>query len=131
MINGVHVSLFTPEADELRAFMRDKLALSFHDVGEGWLIFNLPIAELGVHPIDEEDFESGQPTGKSFQDLSFFCDDIYETVSQLKERGVKFTQEIVDKEYGLITRFSMPGGIEADLYQPKYGKNLSSVTDKS
>ena len=120
MINGMHVSLFTTEADELRAFIRDKLGLPFDDAGGGWLIFNLPVAELGVHPTNKEGFQPEELVGKTFQDLSFICDDIYETVSQLKERGVKFTREIVDEEYGLITRFSMPGGIEADLYQPKY-----------
>jgi hypothetical protein len=120
MINGVHVTFFTGEEEKLRAFIRDKLGLHFHDVGGGWLIFDLPSLELGVHPADNEGVESEELIGKTWQELSFVCDDIYETVSQLKERGVEFTTEISDEEYGLVTRFSMPGGIEVDLYQPKY-----------
>jgi hypothetical protein len=120
MISGVHVTIFTAEENELRAFIRDQLGLPFHDVGEGWLIFDLPRVELGIHPTNQEDLDPEDLMGKTWQELSFFCDDIYETVSQLKERGVEFTREILDEEYGLVTRFSMPGGIEVDLYQPKY-----------
>ena len=46
----MHGLLYTPEPDELRAFIRDKLGLPFTDTGEGWLIFDLPEADLGVHP---------------------------------------------------------------------------------
>lgn len=46
MIKGVHTMFYTSEANELRAFLRDKLGLnSFKDTGDGWLIFNLPEAD--------------------------------------------------------------------------------------
>jgi hypothetical protein len=50
MIHGVHLLLFSrdPEADS--AFFRDKLVFSAVDIGEGWLIFGLPRAEMGIHP---------------------------------------------------------------------------------
>ena len=41
MIRGIHAMFFTPNADELRAFIRDKLRFPFNDTGEGWLIFDL------------------------------------------------------------------------------------------
>ena len=52
MINGVHLLLYSrdPEAD--RAFFRDVLGFPSVDAGEGWLIFALPPAELGIHPGD-------------------------------------------------------------------------------
>ena len=45
MIRGVHTMFYTSAADELRAFLRDKLGFSATDVGHGWLIFDLPEAE--------------------------------------------------------------------------------------
>jgi hypothetical protein len=38
-----------------RAFLRDVLKLPSVDVGEGWLIFGLPPAEVAVHPSDSND----------------------------------------------------------------------------
>jgi hypothetical protein len=55
-------------------------------------------------------------------DISFYCDDIRHTVKELKAKGVKFTGEIVDNGYGLVTRFEVPGGFDVQLYQPRYGK---------
>ena len=55
MIQGVHTMFYSSEAEALRAFIRDKLGFSFTDVGEGWLIFNLPEADMGVHPAGAAD----------------------------------------------------------------------------
>ena len=115
MITGVHTMFYTPKAEELRAFIRDKLGFPFSDVGAGWLIFDLPEADMGCHPAD-----------KAGHDISFFCDNIYETVAELKERGVEFTLDISDAGYGLVTRFRMPGDLEVELYQPKYVKKTVS-----
>ena len=52
MFFGMHLLLYSrdPEAD--RAFFRDVLEISAIDAGEGWLIFKLPPAEMGIHPAD-------------------------------------------------------------------------------
>jgi len=118
MITGVHTMFYSSEPEEFRDFVRDKLGFSFTDVGEGWLIFNLPEADMGCHPAGGED---GKPSGT--HDISFYCDDIAETVSQLKQRGVEFTEEVSDQGYGLVTHFKMPGDIIVQLYQPRYVKN--------
>ena len=48
MIRGVHTMFYSSEPEALRAFLRDKLGLtSYTDVGEGWLIFDLPEADMG------------------------------------------------------------------------------------
>jgi len=52
MITGVHTMFYSSEPEALRAFLRDKLGFPFTDVGEGWLIFDLPEAEMGCHPAD-------------------------------------------------------------------------------
>jgi predicted enzyme related to lactoylglutathione lyase len=115
MIRGIHTMLYTHQSEALRAFFRDKLNLPARDVGAGWLIFNFSEAELGCHP-------SGPQPGKTggTHDISFYTDDIHNTVAELKSRGVEFTHEVRDEGYGLVTHFRAPGGIELQLYQPKY-----------
>ena len=117
MITGVHTMFYSSKADELRAFIRDKLRFHATDVGGGWLIFDLPEVELGCHPSDEPD---SAPTGTHH--ISFYCDDIKKTVAELKRRGVEFTGEIQDHGYGLVTHFRVPGDFAVQLYQPRYSK---------
>jgi predicted enzyme related to lactoylglutathione lyase len=117
MIKGMHAMLYSPQADALRAFFRDKLRFPYSDVGEGWLIFDAPEADLGVHPTGHE----GSPPANT-HDVSFYCDDIEKTVAELKGRGVEFTEPVADAGYGLVTYFKAPGDLVLQLYQPKYQK---------
>ena len=117
MIRGLHGMFFSSKPEELRAFLRDKLQLPFTDVGQGWLIFDLPAGDLGCHPTDGE---QGPPSGT--HDISFWCDDLEATVAELSGRGVEFFGEIEDQGFGLVTRFEMPGGVKVTLYQPRYSK---------
>src|SRR5437868_6693911 len=103
MIRGMHAMFYSSKADELRTFLRDKLGLKGSDVGGGWLIFDAPEADLGVHPTEG----SEPPSGTS--DISFFCDDIAQTVAESRTRGVEFTQEAQDHGYGMVTYFKVPG----------------------
>ncbi len=111
MIKGLHGLFYTPQPDELRAFIRDKLQLPYTDTGGGWLIFDLPGGDLGAHPSD-----------RAYHAISFFCDDIFSTVETLKARGVEFTSGISEQDWGWLTTFRMPGDIEVELYEPKYAK---------
>lgn len=117
MIRGMHAMFYSSEAAALRAFLRDKLGLRGTDVGDGWLIFDPPEADLGVHPTEGDD---GLPSGTAA--LSFYCDDIAATVAELKRRGVEFTDGITDQGYGLVTHFKVPGGFAVQLYEPRYSK---------
>ena len=99
MIRGMHALFYSSQPEELRAFIRDKLDFKGTDVGDGWLIFDAPEADLGVHPAEGNDAPSGTA------DVSFYCDDISQTVRELSARGVEFTQEIEDRGYGLVTYF--------------------------
>lgn len=116
MIRGMHTMFYSSEAEALRAFFRDKLGLPGTDVGGGWLIFDAPEADLGVHPTDGDEPPSGTA------DISFYCDDVAETVRELREKGVEFTQDVEDHGYGLVTYFKVPGGFKVQLYQPQYTK---------
>lgn len=118
MIRGMHAMFYSSEAAATRAFFRDKLGLPACDVGDGWLIFDLPEADLGCHPSTGGKGEP--PSGTA--DISFYCDDIAKTVAELKARGVEFTEPVADHGYGLVTHFKVPGGFAVQLYQPRYSK---------
>ncbi len=108
MIRGLHSMFYSPKADAMRKFLRDRLGLKGFDVGEGWLIFGID-GEIGCHP-----------SKKKFHELSFWCDDIGATVKALKRKRVVFTMPVEDHGYGFVTCFKMPDGSKVQLYQPKY-----------
>lgn len=109
MIKGIHAMIYSPAADQVRNFFRDVLGFSYTDTGGGWLIFSPPESEIGCHPSD-----------RTFHEITFYCDDIHKTMDELKRRGVVFSGGVSDEEWGLSTRFKVPGGDEIGLYQPKY-----------
>ena len=119
MIKGVHTMFYSSEPDALRKFLRDKLGFQATDIGEGWLIFNFNEGDMGVHPADPSG-EHGAPSGT--HDISFYCDNIEETVQDLKNKGVEFKGDIEDHGYGFVTYFKVPGDFYLQLYQPKYEK---------
>ena len=84
MIKGVHTMFYSSQAEELRAFIRDKLGFTYTAVGDRWPIFDLPEGDMGCHPSGSED---GKVAGA--HNISFYCDDIEATVTDLKGRGVK------------------------------------------
>lgn len=116
MIKGVHTMFYSSDAEATRAFIRDKLGFPCTDVGGGWLIFDLPEAEMGCHPSDPED--SAGAAG--VHNISFYCDDIEQTVPELRARGVQFTDGLTDAGYGRVTHFQLPGVGDVQLYQPHY-----------
>lgn len=117
MIRGMHSMFYTSQAKELREFFRDKLDLPAVDVGDGWLIFDVPEADLGCHPTGEP----GSPSSGTAA-ISFYCDDIQSSVEKLRAKGVQFVGEIENHGYGLVTHFRVPGDFTIQLYQPLYGK---------
>jgi catechol 2,3-dioxygenase-like lactoylglutathione lyase family enzyme len=110
VINGCHVTLFTPDAEALRAFLRDVLELPSVDAGDGWLIFALPPAELAAHPSD----------GDTHHELYLTCDDVHATVERLEAKGVRFTGRVTDEGFGLMTAIELPGGGRLGLYEPRH-----------
>ncbi len=117
MIRGVHSMFYTADADALRAFIRDKLGFPYTDVGGGWLIFDVPEGDMGCHPAHE-----GPGASAGTHAISFYCDNIEETVAELKSRGVEFTAPVTNQGFGLVTHFKMPGEVVVQLYQPFYTK---------
>lgn len=109
MIIGTHALLYTSEPDELRAVFRDVFAWDHIDAHEGWPIFRLPPAELGIHPAD----------GPS-QTISFMCDDLETTMTELAEKGILFEGESEDLGFGVAITMILPGAVRILLYQPKH-----------
>lgn len=110
MINGAHVLLYAEDAERVRAFFRDVLGFASVDAGQGWLIFALPPAELGIHPAE----------GEVHHRFYLMCDDVAATVADLRRKGVELAHEIRDEGWGLVTALKVPGGGELGLYQPRH-----------
>jgi catechol 2,3-dioxygenase-like lactoylglutathione lyase family enzyme len=119
MINGTHAIIYAEDADTTRAFFRDVLGYPNVDAHEGWLIFQLPPAELGIHPATPGGAPGeGAPSGH--HELFLMCDDIEATVAELEAKGVEFTAPVQNQGFGLMTRFRVPGACELGLYQPRH-----------
>ena len=106
---SLHGLLYTTTPEEAREFLRDKVGLPAFDSGGGWLIFDLPAADLGCHPSD-----------RGYHEVSFSCEDIDATVAEMTERGVRFNEPIREEQWGRATSFDLPGGGPILIYQPKY-----------
>ncbi len=123
MINGVHLLLYSrdPEAD--RAFFREVLGFQSVDAGEGWLIFALPPAELGIHPGDGKFAEHHADHELSGSVIYLMCDDLPATIAALKQKGAQ-TTEIVQAGWGTTTTIRLPGGGGLGLYQARHATAL-------
>lgn len=114
-ITGTHVLLYTSEPEALRDIFRDVFGFKHVDAGDGWLIFTLPPAELGIHPSEGPTFESGVR-----HQLTFMCDQIAGTVEELRSKGIEVRGEPLDEGWGITTTLVLPGGVEVMLYEPHH-----------
>jgi hypothetical protein len=111
MIIGAHSIVYStnPEAD--RAFLRDVLQMPHVDVGQGWLIFGLPPAEVAVHPADENDVH----------EFYLMCDDVEAFIARMKQSGIP-CGAVQNQGWGLLTHVTLPGGGKLGVYQPRHGR---------
>jgi catechol 2,3-dioxygenase-like lactoylglutathione lyase family enzyme len=119
MITGTHLLLYSndPEAD--RAFFRDVLGFRSLDVGEGWLIFAMPPAEAGIHPLDGEFSQKHAGHDLLGAVLYLMCDDLDAMMASLKTKNVQCTA-IQAANWGRATAIPLPSGGQIGLYQPSH-----------
>lgn len=111
MLTGGHVIIYSRNAEADRAFLRDSLGLSHVDVGDGWLIFSLPPAELAIHPSSKNDRH----------ELYFMCADIHAFVAEMKKQKVSCSR-IQTLSWGKRTQLTLPGGGKLGVYQPLHAR---------
>jgi len=111
MITGAHTIIYSTNSDADGAFLRDVLRLTHVDVGEGWLIFGLPPAEVAVHPSDEN----------GVHELYLMCDDVEAFVAEMKKHGI-VCGPVQNQGWGLLTRVPLPGGGGLGVYQPRHAR---------
>jgi len=114
-IIGAHMLLYSSEADALRAALRDAFGFKFVDAHDGWLIFALPPAELGVHPAVGPTYDSGVR-----HQVSFMCDDIRSTIAELRAKGIQIDGEPKNEGYGITVMMTLPGDVKVMLYEPRH-----------
>jgi predicted enzyme related to lactoylglutathione lyase len=109
MITGAHSIIYSknPEAD--KAFFKDVLKLTNVDVGQGWLIFGLPPAEVAVHPSKKN----------NLHEFYLMCDDIEVFVIKMADFGIKCTKP-QDLGWGILSQLNLPGGGKLGVYQPRH-----------
>ena len=109
-VTGVHALIYTSEPEAVRKIFRDVFGFEHVDAGDGWLIFKLPPAELGIHPAEHI----------VRRDVSFMCDDIGATMAELQVKGIEFSGEPEDEGFGISVTMILPGGAEVLLYEPRH-----------
>ncbi len=111
MIGGIHTILYSNDAEAVRTFFRDVLEFPGVDAGGGWLVFQAPPGEIGIHPAD---------THVHREELFLMCADVKAEVARLKTKGVEFTSPITEQQWGLVTQLKLPDGERLGLYQPTH-----------
>lgn len=111
MIIGAHAVIYSKDPAADRAFLRDLLGLTHVDVGDGWLIFGLPPAEVAVHPSTKNDVH----------EFYLMCADIETFVAAMKKRAVA-CGPVQDCGWGLLTRLPLPGGGAIGVYEPRHAR---------
>lgn len=114
-ITGTHMLLYTSEPEALRATLRDVFGWPHVDAGDGWLIFALPPAEIGVHPAEGPTWESGVR-----HQITLMCDDVHATARDLRAKGIEVQGEPEDEGWGISVMLGLPGGVRVQLYEPRH-----------
>ena len=114
MITGAHSIIYSTDPDADRTFFRDVLQLPSIDVGDGWLIFGLPPAEVAVHPSEQN----------NVHEFYLMCDDVAAFVAEMEARGITCSP-VRDEGWGLLTQLTLPGGGKLGIYEPRHERPQS------
>ena len=118
-IRGTHLLFYSADPTADRSFLRDVLGLKYVDTGHNWLIFKLPPAEAGVHPLEGPNKPEGASADGGFMTATVWLmvDDIEAARAELAAKDVK-AAEAENEGWGISTSFALPSGARLGLYQP-------------
>ena len=118
MANGV-AAVWVPVSDMERAvrFYRDTLGLDLKNHDADWSEIDANGLMIGLNAR-----EDASPQADGGAVISFTPDgDIEDEVARLKDKGVDFTGDISDHEWGRIVPFKDSEGNDLQLYTPPKG----------
>jgi hypothetical protein len=110
MLTGAHSIIYSKDSEADRNFFRDILELTSVDVGQGWLIFGLPPAEVAVHPGENDEHE-----------FYLMVDDVNAFVAEMKAKNIP-CGDVQDMGWGVLTQLTLPGGGKLGVYQPRHAR---------
>jgi hypothetical protein len=118
-IRGTHMLFYSAAPSADRAFLRDVLGFKYVDTGHDWLIFKLPTAEAGVHPLDGPLLPAGASSDGGLMTASVWLmvDDLAVAKADLAAKGVE-CGETHEERWGINTSIALPSGARLGLYQP-------------
>jgi hypothetical protein len=120
MIVGCHSIIYSKDAEKDRDFIKKVFKFPYVDVGNGWLIFGLPPAEVAVHPSKRN----------NRQELYLLCDDIKKTIAPMKKLGIECAP-VKEQSWGALTSIRLPGGGLLKMYQPFHASPKESRFKKA
>jgi predicted enzyme related to lactoylglutathione lyase len=113
LTTGVHMIIYSKDAEADKVFFRDVLKFTNVDVGDGWLIFGLPASELAVHP--------SSPAENGHHEIYLICDDIKAFVKEMTMQKIACSK-IDNQGWGMLSQISLPGGSKLGVYQPRHAR---------
>jgi hypothetical protein len=119
MINGAHLIVYSKEPDADRGFFQDVLGLAHVDVGDGWLIFALPPAEVAVHPAKKN----------GVHELYLMCEDVNAFVKAMQKEKIA-CDAVKDQGWGRLTSITLPGGGKLGVYEPRHERPNAKAPGK-
>lgn len=111
MISGIHVVIYSKNAEADKAFFKDVLKFTNIDVGHGWLIFGLPPSELAIHPSSDNEHH----------EMYLMCDNIHLFVEKMQKQKID-CGKIQDQGWGQLVQLTLPGSGKLGVYQPRHAR---------
>jgi len=111
MITGAHSIIYSSDPDADRSFFKNILQFPHVDIGQGWLIFGLPPAELAIHPSKEN----------GLHEFYLICDGIHVFLEEMAKHKIICTAP-ENQPWGMLTYVTLPGGGQLGVYEPKHAR---------
>ena len=109
MIRGIKfISVPVKDQNKALAFYTESLGFKvktdqeFIPGGQRWIELSIPGADTGLALFTPEGHEDRIG---SFQPISFWCDDVFQTAEAFRQRGIKFFQEPKKEQWGASAIF--------------------------